>query len=154
MISVLTDPLDSIQKKMDSSLSKSFITPRPEECYDAKMNTFCAEEYIIQMYVASIVMQTVCRSFLRTYRYVANTEEEVCDRSYRIVQKNVWMQQILMHTVCRSLVPSCAEECLEGEVSFNSHYSQPLFIHFYNLSFRISSCQKNARNTISLKSYT
>ena len=150
MISVLTDPLDSIQKKMDSSLSKSFITPRPEECYDVKMNTVCAEEYIIQMYVASIVMQTVCR----TYRYVANTEEEVCDRSYRLVQKNIQMQQILMHTVCRSLVASCAEECLEGEVSFNSHYSQPLFIHFYNLSFRVSSCQKNARNTISLKSYT
>ena len=154
MISVLTDPLDSIQKKMDSSLSKSFITPRAEECYDVKMNTFCAEEYIIQMYVASIVMQTVCRSFLRTYRYVANTEEEVCDRSYRIVQKNIQMQQILMHTVCRSLVASCAEECLEGEVSFNSHYSQPLFIHIYNLSFRVSSCQKNARNTSSLKSYT
>ena len=39
------------------------------------------------MYVASIVMQTVCR----TYRYVANTEEEMC----------------------RSFLPHCAEEYID-----------------------------------------
>ena len=37
------------------------------------------------MYVASIVMQTVCR----TYRYVANTEEEVCDRSYHCAEEYI-----------------------------------------------------------------